>query len=145
MALAALAVAGMGMQVYSRWKQGRAEASAYQEQASLLGLQAEEIMARAQINNDLIAQEGQKLRGRQTTVFAAQGVDVNSVSALAKLEDTARQVSEEIYRNTRDARYEADVLQKEAGFQRRYAKEAKRSATFDSIGSILTGAYAMGK
>lgn len=132
------------MQAYARWRQGEAEADAYKKQASLLGLQAEELLARAEINNDLIRQEAGKLQGEQIATFAGQGVSTSGLSVLAALEETARQASEEIYRNTRDARYEAGVLGQEADFNRRYAKEAKKSALFDSFGTILAGAGSLG-
>lgn len=133
-----LAVAGGGaaMKAYGQWKAAEAQANAKREQASLLDMEAGEILARTDINNDLLAQDAIRFSGRQAASMAASGGGVSATSS-AILEETARLASEEMGRNLREAKWEAHMKNIEADSMRRSADQFEKAGKIAAIGSIL--------
>jgi len=139
MVVAALAIAGTGLSAYGQMRQGAWADAAARKQSSLINLQADEIIARAELNNMIIDRNFKSLQGEQIAAAAGAGVDVGAGMTLEILEQTAMDASLQKELNRRDARCEASVLRFEASMGVLAGKEAKKAATIGAAGSLLTG------
>ena len=91
-----LAAAGATVSLINNEKAAKAAQGAASEQAKLYNKQAERILERANFAIKQTKIQGQKLEGKQVVAYAASGVDISSGSALSVMEDTARQLNEQV-------------------------------------------------
>lgn len=136
------AVAGLaGSYTQSRAirSQGRYEAQQLEANARLANLQAEDATSRGKVEANRQRLATRRLIGSQRAALAAQGIEVDSGSALQLQADTAAlgaqdalQIESNAYREAWGHRMQATGYQGQAGMARRASRNAARN-------TILTG------
>ena len=132
-----LSAVGMFMAAYGQLEASRQNASLLEEKADFLSLQADEILERNEINNKLIKRHARQLKSEQFTTGISRGL--GEVSRLEMLEETAQLAGEQIGRNTREARFEAFSLEKEAISLERGAREVRKAGILGVTTTLLGG------
>jgi PleD family two-component response regulator len=117
MFMAAIAVAGLAMQAYGKYKAGKDAKAANQANAALMMEEAKYQNWRTQVRQRELKLYARQLIGRQRVAFAKAGVVVDKNTALKVVLDSAR-------------RYEEDkaILAKEGEFNVRRAQMGAMSA-----------------
>lgn len=138
----------------SAYDQGQAQAAAYNaqekanEQNAAIAAKKAELAAVAGAKEERkVRQQGQQVMGAQRAAFAANGLDVSSGSPLDVLNDTSYQNEIDaltMRRNTANQvwGYQAEQTNymNQASADKAAASNAKKAATMNMIGSLLTSA-----
>jgi hypothetical protein len=135
-ALLAIAAIGAVAQAYGEYKQGEDNAAYLREKSQNSLIQADEGIARANLNVQQIIREGRKFRGDQVASYAGAGVDISSNATLSALEDTSSMISDQIYKTQREAEFEAFMNRKEAYSYEKAARDTQQAARIGSATSI---------
>lgn len=138
--LTALAIASTAFSIYGALNSAQSQAEAYDEQASLFERSALERRRRAEINAEIIQQQGDELIGRQMTAIAGSGRKMTG-SAYSIIDDTIKKTAQEIMYNNEIAQYEIDSLQYKARMQEWYGQEAIRAGAINAVSMGLQGAF----
>jgi len=138
---AAVAIAGTLLSAYSTYKAGQASKEASLKQQSLLNRQGEEVMARAQINDELLQKQGRQLVGAQRVAIAGSGIDIGAGSSLDIIEDTIIEINDERLRLMRDSVFEANMIAEGAKLEGDYARDAATAGMIGGAGTLLTSGY----
>lgn len=133
---AELLVAGSILGAYGKYKAASAEAEALQEEATLLDMSADQVLALNDINTQSTIQARDELQGAAATQFAASGF-ATETGAIA---DIASKAAKEIELNTMEAKYEANKMRLQAASKRKSASATKTAGKISAVGSILSGA-----
>jgi len=126
--LFALAAVGAGVSLLASEKAAKSAHGAAQQQALLLEKQAERINERSSIAIRQTRFQGQKLKGKQVVAYAASGVDVSSGSTLAVMEDTARQINDEVTSIQREAKFQIEMANSGASSTRAQAEDQRKAS-----------------
>lgn len=138
----------------SAYDQGQAQAAAYNAQAKANEQNANIAAKKAELaavsgakEEQKMRQQGQQVMGQQRAAFGANGLDISSGSPLDVLNDTNYQNEIDaltIRRNTANQvwGYQAEQTNflNEASANKSAASNAKKAATMNAIGALLTGA-----
>jgi len=109
---AATAIIGTGVSIYGQIKEGEERARAYEMDAELRNMQANEILRRQRINERIIMSEARELQGEQVASYAAAGVDVGAGAPLMMAERTLQKARERILMEFQEARYTAENIKR---------------------------------
>lgn len=139
--LAAYAV-GTGLSIYGQIKGAEAEAEAMRREAASRELEAQEILKRARINQEIVQEEGDILMGNQQTFFSSSGTLIGS--PLMVLERTAHGIIREKQNMQIEADFKAAQLRSGANVARTLADERTQAGNIAAIGTVLTSAYQIG-
>jgi len=143
--VSAVAIAGTLLSAYGSYKAGKTSKEASERQQALLNRQAEEVMARMYINDDLTKKQGRRLVGAQRVARAGQGIDIGVGSSLDIIEDTIIEINDERLRNMRDAVFEANMIAEGAKLEGEYGRDAYKAGIIGGAGTLLTSGYRMSK
>jgi len=131
-------------------KERAAEAThgAAQKQAELYAQQAERVLNKFDEQARSIRLSGRKLIGQQLVAYANNGLDTSSGSALAIMEDTHRQINEQVATIQREAKFQsnmalagADAIRAQARDQRKAQKIQNYSGFIAQSGSAFSDWY----
>lgn len=138
-ALSALQLGSSFSQSLSIKAQGDYESSVLNLNARFSELQAEDALRRGKRDATQFKREAKKLMGSQRVSLAAQGIDIESGSALDVQLDTAEQVEEDIISIKNNAWKEAWGYRVQAMDYRNQGQLAKLSAQNSARNTILSG------
>lgn len=134
--LIALAVASGAVAAYASIQESEARAEQARREASLKRLQAEETLARMEINTDLMKRQGKRLEGSQVAQFGAFNVSIGA-AGYGLLSETQRTVQEQIDLMRRDARFRAEMLRQGAKSSDVLAQDITNAGYWNAFGSLL--------
>lgn len=144
---AGLIAGGAVIGAYGQLKAGKNARAYFRMQAEFLKQREKEIMLRNEMNNKLVWRETAMLLGEQKVAIAGSGIDVGSMSALEIANQTTKLAAEQVARQTREARYEAQMTGIEAQMSIFSGESQYRAAKWQALGTLLGGAgqmYAVG-
>ena len=107
----------IGMAAYGQWQAGSAQAEASRNQAQLNLLQAEEVLQRNEINNNLILESALSFTGTQATQMAGSGTSLGGESNRRLIANTMQTAAKQIQLNNRTAEWEARMTRLGAASQ----------------------------
>lgn len=139
--------AGIGGSIFSAisGKQNAdAQADALAIQAADLERESRERIEQGKEDSDRARRRGAIQEGEQRAAFAANGIDVSSVSALDLLDDTQELIADDAFSIRENSRRSAQVTAAQAGNVRTQRKNVKRNARNRLIGTALGGASKVG-
>jgi hypothetical protein len=139
-----LMAAGTAVDVGANIKAGQDEGDALQAEAANRRREADEVEARARINERAILRQGRAFLGDQTNAFAGAGVDASG-STLDVLEQTASEIRMDVELNRRDAAFRADQLRRGAISADKAAGNARTAGLLRAGSSLATGASKIGE
>lgn len=142
-------IASSAFSMWSSWRAGEQQASAYKDSARAKKAQAARFMERFEMNAEFTRLEGRAFAGKQTSEFAKRGVDVGSGASLKAFEDTARKIERRIEVDRIMAQNQAEAIisganidMKQAGISRETGMLGAFSAGLGGISSLaMTGAF----
>ena len=135
--LAALASAGGGLlQTYGNWKSNLAAIKGMERESLVKESTAQEIRYRSEINQMAIKKTGQIIKGEQITQIAGSGRGISASFAI--LEQTARDIANEVVNEKRQSEYAANVAEAEAINLRQQAKQGRKAAVLGLFGGLLS-------
>lgn len=138
---AAVQVVGGLVGAYGSLYAGRQQQSAYNREATLLNSKANEFEERNKYNIALQKREGIKLRGRQATALAGAGVSIEAgSSAYQFMEESAYELTQDIYAQMRASNYESYTLRQQAQESILAGAQARKLAKIGAAQSILSQA-----
>ena len=137
--LAAIAIGGALTGAIGQKMGADARADQARREAALKDLQAEETIARAEVNARLTARQGQRLIGAQAAQTGFSGVDYGA-SQIGGIVETERNVLEQIDLIRQEAQFRARMIREGALSDRQYADDSQTAGTIGAIGSLLSGA-----
>jgi len=141
MAVGAVAsIVGSSLGVYSQYKQSQVEEKNIGERSSSKRTQGFELLARSEINIGELKQEAEKFKAGQVAAFAASGVDISSNATLTQLEQTNRDVSNQIVLERREASFRATQIFKDADNDVSLMKDIKSARGINMFAGVLSGA-----
>lgn len=107
--MAGVAAAGSALQIYGNFKAAKQKAAFMRQKAMIGNMRATEVLARNEINNDILFKNAKTFTGRQLAQLAGTGGGL-SASAMAQLEETFDIATEQAVNNSRVANWEARML-----------------------------------
>lgn len=131
-----MAIGSALVSAYGQYKSSQAQAEAQQQQAKLNFLKAEEVLARNEINNDLLLESALVHQGTQVAQIAGSGVDVGGQTQKRVVAETMRKAQRQIELNTRAAEWESRMIRIGAESQIQSSEEIALAGTISSIGSL---------
>lgn len=134
---AILSGAGGLVSAYGNYRSSMYEAYSMERESLLKNATAREIRFRADINIQDIKKKGKEVRGEQIAQIAGSGRGLSSTTAFAILEQTARDVANEVVNERRDSEYRAAIEEMEAQNLRDVAKSTRKGATIALFGDLL--------
>ncbi len=134
---AVAAVVGAGIAIKGQRDAAKASARAARENAAQKRLQALELLDRFEINAQTTFLEGELLKGKQRTSFAAKGIEVGAEGALSTIEETNALVIRQIMLDRREAVFKAAQLEKGADVDLRLAGDIRRAQRLQSLGTAV--------
>lgn len=135
-ALAAFA-AGSAIQMYGQYKAAMAQADNLREEAFFKEEQATETLNRNNINNELLFDKASSFLGSQSAQLAGSG-KAQSATTQALLQDTINTAADEAIRNTREAEWNARMMNIQAESMRKSADQVEDAAAMSAIGGGLS-------
>jgi hypothetical protein len=139
--LAAYAV-GTAISIYGQIKGAEAEADAARREAAARELEAQEILKRTKVNQDIVQEEGDILMGNQQTYFSMGGSLIGS--PLMTLERTAHSIAREKQNMQIEADFKAAQLRSGAAISTELAGQRQQAGYIGAAGTVLTSAYQIG-
>jgi len=145
------------VKVAAQQQTARAEQERYEYQAQvnennrkIAEWQSQDAIQRGEVEEANYRTKVSQLKGRQRSVLAAGGVEVDTGSALDTLQDTAElgeldalTIRSNAARESYDYEMEAMNFSANAGLNRIAGKNARRAGNMGSLSSLLTGANSM--
>lgn len=138
-----LAGVGAAISIYGQIKGAEADADAARREAASRELEAQEILKRTKINQDIVQEEGDILMGQQETFFAGSGVQAYG-SPLLVLERTAHGIAREKNNMQMESEFRANQLRSGAALSRDLADQRQQAGYLNAAGTLLTSAYQIG-
>jgi hypothetical protein len=136
--LAVIGGVGVALNAYGQWKQGQDQSQSLLSQAYFKELEAQELLRRNEINNDLYLQDAQQLIGEQ--INAASLSNIGGASTLAMYEQTAMLAARQLRRNTEEAEWNARALRMEANSMGISARNSRTAGNISALGTVAKGA-----
>lgn len=133
-------VVGVGLQAYSAWSGGQAQAKAAKQQARLKEAQANEMLSRMAVQETRLKSQGDAFAAQQMTSFAKGGVAVGSGATLVAMEDTHYKIATEISDMKRDTIFRANQIRLGASFDLEQGQQASRAGAILAGATLLEGA-----
>lgn len=134
----AMAIVGTGLQIYGQLESAKSQASLLRQQAAIDETRANELLARAEINNEIVRERSQQAMGDLQA--RTGGASISSGSVLQGLEEVARLAAREITQQIREAEFEAYMIRTGAASQRDNAKEIEKAGLFSAFSTGILGA-----
>ena len=133
--LVAAVIASTALSLYGQKKEADAEKRALQDKSRLSGLQADELLARTQINIKQMEKEGKKVTGKFDYLVARSGVEASS-----SRQELLTQIGDKIRFERRVAEFDAQMIR--MGGQAALAQSADidKAAKIRMISTIFSGA-----
>lgn len=138
--LLAIAAVGTALNAFGQYKESKAQAESLRQQSMIDGLRADEILERNEINNQLLAEDTEKVIASQSVALAAQGQDLSGTTAMGILENTIRASIHQRERNNREAEFEARMIRFGARSQQGRAGEFESAGRLKVAGTLAFGA-----
>ena len=137
--LAAVAIVGTAVSMYSSKKESRAKQEAAEANAEAKRIQADELMDRFFINKDLLTLEAQSFQGSQIAAFAKGGVELGTGTALVALENTNRKLQRRNEIDRQEAEFKASQLRMGADIDTRLGSDIRSAEKFNQTSIFLNG------
>lgn len=134
--LAAAAVAQTGLSIYGQMKEAKNKAEAAERDAYFKGLQADEMMERQAINEDIMREQSFLAQSKYRAEFAGTGREGGIGSVL----EMRRVLNRNIELSRRDAQFKASMLRAGAESDQKLASDFMTSGYITGAGTALTGA-----
>lgn len=138
MAAAAIVIAGTALSVYAQQQEAQNQADLAKRQADLKRQEANELLARAEINAKSLEQQGVELQASQQASFAGGNVGVGA-SPLMFVEAQNAKVKDEIALLHREANFRANQAEQSASLLTDEASMYQKTGLIKSFGSGLAG------
>lgn len=135
-----LAVVGFGIQAYSQYEAGQANAAAARRNAFLAGAAADDALQRGVQRAMFRRMAGVRRTAAQTVQFAHAGVDVSSGTPAATISQTAMISELDAKVQENNAYREALGYRRQATAFRSQAADLERAGMLNAIGSLIGGA-----
>ena len=136
--MTAIAVGSALVSAYGEYKSSQAMAESNREQSQINFLKADEILARNQINNELLQESALVTMGTQRAQIAGSGVAVTA-SDRRLLRDTMEKAATQITLNNRAAEWEARMVRLGAETGLKSAEEIEKAGTISALGTAGFG------
>lgn len=144
--LGTAATAGSGLiSAYSAIQSGNAQAAAANATADAQERAALEALEAGERENLLARRRAAQFNGDNRVAMAANGVDVNSATALDLLNDNRLQQEEDAFAIRENARRSANTYGQQAANSRTEARGAKSAGRWGAAGTILGTAARVGE
>lgn len=138
MFLAAMAAVGGALSLYGTIKGANDQADAVERNSALKRQQADELMARQEINEQIIREQSEKSSLSYGASFAGTGREGAGIGGILQIH---RDAQEQILNTRRDAEFKARQLREGADIQSDLASDSITSAWIGAAGGLLaTGA-----
>lgn len=137
-AVIGLLAAGTALSVYSQIKQADDQAEQARRSAALRDQEANEILARAAINEKYLQKQGDQFLTSQIEAYAKAGVTISG-SPLQVLEQTKSDFTEQKMLLQRDAEYRANLQRAGAQDLRGAAEQIRQGGYLSAFGTLLGG------
>jgi hypothetical protein len=137
-----LLIAGAAGSIFSSiasYKAAKSEAKGLKEQASILGMTAEELRSRGKVNASARLRQGSVEQGDIILGSSSRGAETANASTLGALQASAAKALEEANNITREAEFNAMVQEMEASSKLRASKAISKASKIGLVGSILGG------
>lgn len=138
--LVIFSIASTGLQMFGQYQEAKNQASLLQEEAGLLKMEANEIIARAQENRNLLFEEARKFQGTQVAKFAGSGGGL-SASRMQLLMETANSAAEQATRDAREAQWSASQRIRTAESKERAAGQVREAGVLNLFGTAAAGGF----
>lgn len=132
-------VAGAGMKAFGSWQSSKAKAKAARMQAKIKKAQAQEMLARMNIQEGRMKEQGEVFKADQTTDYAAGGVQIGTGATLIALEDTNMKITQQIDDMKRDVTFKVNQLMMGAKMDKMEASSMSSAGAIMAGGSLLDG------
>lgn len=143
-ALAAVGLVGSGISAYGTIRAAQASADAQRRQAGIERLVADEILERAEIDQDLVKKNMQKDLGEIVSQFAESNVDVSTGAPLSVMREFIRATNEEIAIANREALFDSSMKRMKAQDLELAARDTEKAGRLAALGSLMSGAGQFG-
>lgn len=135
--LAGMALAGTALSVYGQMKEAKSKAEAAERDAYLKGLQADEMMERQAINEDIMREQNERAGLQYQARFAGTGREGGGIGGILEMR---RVLNRNIELSRRDAQFKASMLRAGAESDQKLASDFMTSGYITGAGTALTGA-----
>ncbi len=136
-----MAVGSTLISTYGQWKASESQADAQRQQAELGLLRAEEILARNEINNNLIQESALSFTGTQKAQMAGSGVSVGGETSRRLVVETMKTAAKQITLNNRAAEWEARMARLGAESQMSSANQIETAGQISAAGNLGFGLF----
>lgn len=137
---AAVAVVGMGMQAYSQYKEGQAQAAAANLSAKMKRAQSKEMLEKMRIQEGRLEKQGEEFKGQQLTDYASRGVALGTGATLVALEDTNMKIATSIEDMKRDSLFKINQINQGVDITLQEGRDAATAGAIRSGSTLLQGA-----
>ena len=134
-----LAGIGAALSIYGQIKGAEADAEAMRREAASRELEAQEILKRTKINQEIVQEEGDILMGNQATFMGMGGSMYGS--PLLTLARTAHGIAREKQNMQMESEFRAAQLRAGATVSRELAGERQQAGYLGAAGTALTAGY----
>lgn len=142
---AVVTVAAGAVSATASIQQGRAQEQIAKANARLQRIAAQDAIDRGEVRKTLLRERVSVFKGRQRSVLAASGFELDTGSALDILEDTARAAEFDILTIGANAEREAFGLRSQAEIEEFRGRQLRRQSQFQAGATILgSGSRATG-
>jgi hypothetical protein len=129
------ALVGTGAQVYGNVAAARSQEEAARREAEFKMIQADELMERQRINEQIMVEQGDEMGSAYVAAFASTGRGGGGVGGQLRIK---RDVERSIANSHREAEFKAKMLRAGADVEMDLASDAVSAAWISSAGSVLT-------
>lgn len=134
--MAAGAAAGLGLSVVGTVLAAQAQKEAAEKEASLKRDQADELLSREAINEQILRDQSEDLTKDYGAAFAASGLGGSGIGGTLKLRSNLEQT---LANSRRDAEFKARMLRAGADMQGQLASDVYTAGIITGAGTALTG------
>jgi hypothetical protein len=131
-----MAAAGLATSVYGQIKSGADRAGAQEYQAALKNIQANELLEREAINEQIMREKAELMSLDYGAAFAASGREGAGLGGILKIH---KNVEDSIANSRRDAEFKARMLRAGAEIDTKLASDLVSASYVGAGGTILTG------
>jgi len=134
-----LAIGSALVSAYGQYKSAKQQGQALEEQAKINFMKANEVLARNDINNELLQESALVTAGTQRAQIAGSGISGSSASSQELIRDTFEKTAEQIEFNTRAAEWEARMVRLGAESQIESAGQIEKAGIISAVGTAGFG------
>lgn len=136
---AAAAIVGTGVSIFGQLKAAKDQKRAARSAAEARRVQADEILARSEINIQELKRQAQGFKARQSAAFASSGVDIGSGAPLVAMENTNRVVMSAVENRRKEAAFRAESILRGAALSDQQAEDISKAGKLQAFGTGLSG------